>query len=346
MLSNCFLCQVGGTHVIQAFFSDDISEEIQIQGRTARQGNQGTYSLILTESEIVELGLDQTTLEDLQGMQPKQRYDLLYQQRKRKQAQRSQEMKENLQKANALDKYSEAHLYGLLQGPSPSANEKLIGLYKQITQQQTTKSDGSGPSSGYHVVACYDESGSMALPVCPSAFPLGFMKGSLDGSKWASLRDAHRTFMTKMKDMPDVKVSVVQFARTARRVLQLADAAEAATMLLELRSSGPTNFEPALTEAMRLMEEGQIQWPKLTPVLLFMSDGLNDDGDCKQAIRTMQQRFPSLSFHAVIFGQKDSKQLRDMTEVASDGNFHASVDEVSLIQTFRAIAQGLEYTGR
>ena len=28
----------GGIHVIQAFISDDISEEIQIRGRTARQG--------------------------------------------------------------------------------------------------------------------------------------------------------------------------------------------------------------------------------------------------------------------------------------------------------------------
>ena len=33
----------GGVHVIQAFFSTDISEEIQIKGRTARQGANGSF---------------------------------------------------------------------------------------------------------------------------------------------------------------------------------------------------------------------------------------------------------------------------------------------------------------
>jgi preprotein translocase subunit SecA len=34
---------VGGVHVIQAFFSDALSEEIQIKGRCARQGAAGSY---------------------------------------------------------------------------------------------------------------------------------------------------------------------------------------------------------------------------------------------------------------------------------------------------------------
>ena len=33
----------GGVHVVQAFFSSDISEEIQIKGRAARQGARGSY---------------------------------------------------------------------------------------------------------------------------------------------------------------------------------------------------------------------------------------------------------------------------------------------------------------
>ena len=33
----------GGVHVVQAFFSHDISEEIQIKGRAARQGTRGSY---------------------------------------------------------------------------------------------------------------------------------------------------------------------------------------------------------------------------------------------------------------------------------------------------------------
>ena len=38
----------GGVHVIQTFFSDDEAEEVQIKGRTARQGEHGSFSMILS----------------------------------------------------------------------------------------------------------------------------------------------------------------------------------------------------------------------------------------------------------------------------------------------------------
>ncbi|KAL4496499.1 hypothetical protein ABPG72_014729 [Tetrahymena utriculariae] len=41
------LFQNYGIHVIQIFFSEDKSEEIQAKGRTARQGEEGSYSMIL-----------------------------------------------------------------------------------------------------------------------------------------------------------------------------------------------------------------------------------------------------------------------------------------------------------
>jgi hypothetical protein len=42
----------GGVHVIQAFLSSDMNEEIQIQGRTARQGKKGSYKLILLDKDL------------------------------------------------------------------------------------------------------------------------------------------------------------------------------------------------------------------------------------------------------------------------------------------------------
>jgi len=44
----------GGVHVIQTFFSKQQSEEVQIQGRTARQGKSGSYKLILLEDDLLE----------------------------------------------------------------------------------------------------------------------------------------------------------------------------------------------------------------------------------------------------------------------------------------------------
>ena len=38
----------GGVHVVQTFLSEDYSEEIQIRGRAARQGEYGSYSLIVS----------------------------------------------------------------------------------------------------------------------------------------------------------------------------------------------------------------------------------------------------------------------------------------------------------
>ena len=42
----------GGPHVIQTFLSEAISEETQIKGRTARQGDQGSYSMVLLDDAL------------------------------------------------------------------------------------------------------------------------------------------------------------------------------------------------------------------------------------------------------------------------------------------------------
>ena len=43
-----------GPHVIQTFFSKEISEEIQIKGRTARQNDRGSYELILWKEDLLK----------------------------------------------------------------------------------------------------------------------------------------------------------------------------------------------------------------------------------------------------------------------------------------------------
>jgi preprotein translocase subunit SecA len=45
--------EAGGVHVVQTFVSLNKAEEVQIQGRTARQGKDGTYSLVLFEDNLV-----------------------------------------------------------------------------------------------------------------------------------------------------------------------------------------------------------------------------------------------------------------------------------------------------
>ncbi|CAF2633120.1 unnamed protein product [Rotaria sp. Silwood2] len=42
----------GGIHVLQTFFSEELSEEYQIMGRGARQGDHGSYRMILLDSDL------------------------------------------------------------------------------------------------------------------------------------------------------------------------------------------------------------------------------------------------------------------------------------------------------
>ena len=53
-----FLCNdkkvddLGGLHVVQTFLSEELSEEIQIRGRTARQMNKGSFQMILLSKDL------------------------------------------------------------------------------------------------------------------------------------------------------------------------------------------------------------------------------------------------------------------------------------------------------
>lgn len=57
--------ETGGVLVIQTFFSISKSKELQIQGRTARQGKRGSYLMILcTDNLVNRLSLSVKSIED------------------------------------------------------------------------------------------------------------------------------------------------------------------------------------------------------------------------------------------------------------------------------------------
>ncbi|CAF3079102.1 unnamed protein product [Rotaria sp. Silwood2] len=57
----------GGTHVIQTFLSEEISEEVQIKGRTARQGNKGSYSMVLLDRDLEKFQIQKSDIEDIRA---------------------------------------------------------------------------------------------------------------------------------------------------------------------------------------------------------------------------------------------------------------------------------------
>lgn len=57
------LVMSGGVHVIQTFVSDQVSEETQIKGRSARQGDKGSFSMVLNKRALERFGLDEATMD-------------------------------------------------------------------------------------------------------------------------------------------------------------------------------------------------------------------------------------------------------------------------------------------
>ena len=66
---NSQLLNNGGTHVLQTFFSEELAEEYQIMGRGARQGDRGSYRMILLDTDLEWiLGADwKTTILRIKG---------------------------------------------------------------------------------------------------------------------------------------------------------------------------------------------------------------------------------------------------------------------------------------
>eukprot|EP00438_Fugacium_kawagutii_P014002 Skav204077 [mRNA] locus=scaffold3129:55011:55883:+ [translate_table: standard] len=270
---------------------------------------------ILAAAQVRQLRLDPDRLRNVQAQDC---YKALCQAREKKQAGLVEELEGKLEKAKDFDYQSHSYFDALLQGNSSVAKDRLKDLYKEL---------GRSAGSEYHFVCCYDESYSMT------------------GQPWQELVQAHLAFMHTLRNHTSAKVSIVQFASSARTVLELGDVVQAAGAELVCNRGG-TVFAPALGEALRLMRSGHQQYPSLTPVLLFMSDGCNDDGDCIQTMTKMQREFPTLVLHAVIFGQSDSPILRGMVGAVANGQFHVSINGVELEETFSSIGSGLEYTGQ
>lgn len=66
----------GGVHVLQTFFSEELSEEYQIMGRGARQGDRGSYRMILLDKDL-EWVLGPSWLEEVQRLQGSKLYPAL-----------------------------------------------------------------------------------------------------------------------------------------------------------------------------------------------------------------------------------------------------------------------------
>jgi energy-coupling factor transporter ATP-binding protein EcfA2 len=98
------LLAAGGVHVLQTFLSEQNTEELQIMGRTARQGNTGSYSMVLKIEDLEKFHISPQMVADIK---------------------KSGKLYGSL--ARARDKYFREEIYPLLK----KGIDDIEGLYKE-----------------------------------------------------------------------------------------------------------------------------------------------------------------------------------------------------------------------
>ena len=153
----------GGVHVIQTFFSDELSEEKQIQGRTARQNQDGSYSMVLCHDDLLKFFpvpsseskepeqymRDQLTQQESQGRLV---YDLLDEQRTKRLTQENQSRAARAGHLLLRHDYSLGFLTALRSGDKVAVSRFLV--------EQNAPSGGSMASN---TVILLDATASTAL---------------------------------------------------------------------------------------------------------------------------------------------------------------------------------------
>ncbi|CAL6013588.1 Helicase-related_protein [Hexamita inflata] len=114
----------GGVHVIQTFFSDELSEEKQIKGRTARQGKFGSYSMIIVDSELEKYGLKLQDIDDMKAAS--QYYSGIDQKRRDYFDGKYPERTRNIQSIKASHDRSNRFLEAIISGNINAAKDYLL----------------------------------------------------------------------------------------------------------------------------------------------------------------------------------------------------------------------------
>ena len=90
-----------GIHVIQAFLSEDASEEAQIKGRTARQGEAGSYCLILNANDL-ERQFEVTANQIKEQKHASKLYQFIHQKRMASFAKKSEDRKKIVERSKQV----------------------------------------------------------------------------------------------------------------------------------------------------------------------------------------------------------------------------------------------------
>ncbi|EFA77021.1 Type III restriction enzyme [Heterostelium album PN500] len=121
----------GGVHVIQTFLSEEITEEVQIKGRTARQGQKGSYKMILLKYDLVCMGMTSESLGN--AIKGNGFYKMIDEKRQNSFSAKCEKQKNVVNKSNDLDNESNKYL-NLLLNYDDSKKSEISKLLEQFNK--------------------------------------------------------------------------------------------------------------------------------------------------------------------------------------------------------------------
>lgn len=123
----------GGVQIIQTFLSEECCEETQIQGRTARQGKNGSYQMVLLESDLEEhFGLPRG---EKKNIAKKDRYAWLCKARNEKRKSYCEVIKTNLTGATEKDRATHKYFDALLNANRDNAHNLFKEMYLSMKKR-------------------------------------------------------------------------------------------------------------------------------------------------------------------------------------------------------------------
>ena len=273
----------GGVHVVQAFLSEALSEELQIRGRTSRQGKEGSYQMVLLESDLkthfgVEIGAKDTVAK-------KDMYEWLSSARAKKHESHCHVMDVNLQDATEKDQNTNLYFDALIQGDSRKAQDLFKELYFSM------KTQALAANTDIDIAFLIDVTGSMGpykSAIAATIHTLIDKRGAVMGRLQANYPDTEFTFRTAVMAFRDIDDEAKQFTEsTWHSKSHFTDSADEAIRFVERNtkhSSGGGDLAEDILGALDRCAHwsGPGDWASRLKFIMVLTDaaahGLTDPG--------------------------------------------------------------------
>lgn len=339
------LTEAGGVHVLQTFFSSQKAEEVQIQGRTARQGKKGTYGLVLLRDDLEkDFGLGKSAFDKVAQASW---YDTLDTARRAVRAKVCSQIENNLAEANAIDALTNKYFDSVRMGPQGQkrAGTRFLELFQTLRGEEPCR------TNDYHVIFLVDVSGSMLeQDKRPQSVDIA---SSGHNNRVGCAMEACDTFVRmRCQDGAADLVTLTSFSTNPETVLSAAEVHD--DMITRLLTKwkpryGLTNFGGAFSSAASTVRGDVSGMPVL---IMFLTDGVDGSNSVQQLETALSElsENENVSLRVIGFGGESHCDMDNLTSIAERFGEHgkciSAIDEVALVGSFEAAAAELSYTGK